>query len=166
MNKSHVYPKHETNDYDPHADFNQFLQEAKRYIKETNPQASSTCPVEEEAAKRSSRLNREKKKKKLWKKLLLPWWRSSDKKMSSTGMELPAINSQVSNAKRVCVSGPVHSSSGNANDGRHSRRPTSGPLTTLFNPTRKADNEIPYMCLNQLPSPRGGHSYGPVYMVT
>lgn len=146
----------------------QFLQEAMHYARETNPQTSSTCPEEEEAAKRSSGLNQEKKKKKkkLWKKLLLPWWKLSDKKMSSSGMELPAINSQVSNAKRGCVSGPVHGSSGKANDGRHSRRPTSGPLTTLINHTRKADNEIPYMCLNQLASPRGGHSYGPVYTVT
>lgn len=144
----------------------QFLQEAKHHAGQTNPKTSSICPEEDQAAKGSSRQNQEKKKKKkLWKKMFSPWWKSDKKIMiSNTGMELPAVNSQ---AKRVCVSGPVSSSGVKASDGGH-RRPTSGPLITgLLNPTRKADNEIPYVCLNQLASPRGAQSsYGPVYMVT
>ncbi|KAH7546988.1 hypothetical protein FEM48_Zijuj01G0259400 [Ziziphus jujuba var. spinosa] len=85
----------------------------------------------------------------------------------------PRMELSSANKSNVCdigrsrgyVSGPIVDSSGNkATDGRH-RRPTSGPLASLFNPTRKAEKDIPYMCLNQLASPRGGQSYGPVYTV-
>ncbi|XP_015901423.2 uncharacterized protein LOC107434465 [Ziziphus jujuba] len=173
MKKSPVYPKCETNDdYDPHADFNQFLQQAKHYARESNLHNPPAHQEEEEEAGKTRRLNEEKmkkkkKKKKQWKKIFLPWWKMGGEK-GKPRMELSSANkSNVCDIgrSRGYVSGPIVDSSGNkATDGRH-RRPTSGPLASLFNPTRKAEKDIPYMCLNQLASPRGGQSYGPVYTV-
>ncbi|PON63104.1 Ubiquitin-fold modifier-conjugating enzyme [Parasponia andersonii] len=158
--KSPVYPKNETNDYngdeyDPHAEFSQFLEEAKR---NENFEFEIPCANPEVAGNRKQ--DHVKKKKKAWKVFLLPWLKGE--KNSKSHME-PATNSRVPNTKRGFASGPIYSC-GQALDGKH-RRPTSGPIASLFNPSRRADTELPYMCLSQLGSPPTAQSYGPVYNV-
>lgn len=71
------------------------------------------------------------------------------------------------------VSGPMQSSSsaGNSISSSRSRKPTSGPLMNLFNPSKREEEDGvgPYMCLNHLnnnPQDTAAHSYGPVYLVT
>ncbi|XP_050103093.1 uncharacterized protein LOC126582911 isoform X1 [Malus sylvestris] len=158
MKKSPVHPKYEmdhghSNGFDPHTDFYQFLEEAKHYSIEGDVQASS-----EEGGER--RLGQEKKKKS-WKKLIFPWLKGE--KLNKTTTK-PATTSHVSNTKRTNVSGPVYGT-GKATDGKH-RRQMSGPIASLFNPTKRADNAMPYMCVNKNGSPQVGKTYGPVYLVT
>lgn len=165
MKKSPVHPKYEmgfdgSNRFDPQNDFYQFLEEAKQYAIESDFQTSATYP--EETGER--RLEPEKKKKKSWKKLLFPWLK--DEKMSKTSTK-PATKSQVSDARRTNVSGPVYGT-GKAMDGQdgRQRRPLSGPITSLFKPTKRADDEIPYKCLKKTDSHKVVQTYGPVYLVT
>ncbi|KAJ7951425.1 Ubiquitin-fold modifier-conjugating enzyme [Quillaja saponaria] len=163
MKKSPVHPKYETSDYgscgfDLHLDFCQFLDEARQHGEEANAKTSSVYP---EAVKRSS--EKEKKGKKSWKSSLVSWWKA-DKKIKSE-VEPTTNSSQVSKTRRGQVSGPINGCYGNATDGKR-WRPTSGPLTNLFNPKRKVENETPYVSLEQLTSSRPVQSFGPVYMVT
>ncbi|XP_050285100.1 uncharacterized protein LOC126724760 [Quercus robur] len=163
MKKSPIYPKYETADYegdgfDSHVvDFSQFLQEARHHAREVGFQSSSLHP--EENGKK--RLAEEKKGKKSWKNSLLSWWKA-DKK-SKLQVE-PAISSCNSTPRQRLVSGPIHGS-GKTNDCRY-RHPTSGPITGLFNPTKRVENEISYTCLDQLDRPHDVQTYGPVYLVT
>nr|XP_023902266.1 uncharacterized protein LOC112014124 isoform X2 [Quercus suber]XP_023902267.1 uncharacterized protein LOC112014124 isoform X2 [Quercus suber]XP_023902268.1 uncharacterized protein LOC112014124 isoform X2 [Quercus suber]XP_023902269.1 uncharacterized protein LOC112014124 isoform X2 [Quercus suber]XP_023902271.1 uncharacterized protein LOC112014124 isoform X2 [Quercus suber] len=163
MKKSPIYPKYETTAYegdgfDSHVvDFSQFLQEARHHAREVGFHSSSLHP--EENVKK--RLAEEKKVKKSWKNSLLSWWKT-DKK-SKLQVE-PEVSSYNSTPRQRLVSGPIHGS-GKNNDCRY-RHPTSGPITGLFNPTKRVENEISYMCLDQLDKPHDVQTYGPVYLVT
>lgn len=136
----------------------QFLEEAKRNenfdfeISSANSQGGKRKPDQEKKMK---------KNKKAWKVFLLPWLKGEKK--SKSHME-PATNSRVPNTKRGFASGPVYSC-GKATDGKP-RRPTSGPIASFFNPSKKADTKIPYEFLDQLGSPLAAQTYGPVYKVT
>ncbi|EXB64654.1 hypothetical protein L484_017987 [Morus notabilis] len=174
MKKSRLYPNHETNhyngdeDYDPRADFSQFLEEAKRDERKTDFGIISSAESEEDGKIKPHQEETKNKKKKAWKPwkvFLLPLWKGEKK--SKHHMEQEANFSHVSITKRGFASGPVYHSSGKDTDGRP-RRLTSGPLSSLFSPARKADSEIPYMCLDKLNTPRfgGARTYGPVYLVT
>lgn len=161
MKKSPVYPNYEGSDYggyefDPQVDFTQFLEEARQHARQMNLQNSQSNAEE---ARKTRTGGEEKKSKKSWKNSLLKWWKSDNKKNTE-----PANSSHISNPRKGHVSGPIYGS-GRAVEPKH-RRQTSGPLTNLFNPTKRTGNEIPYMCLDQLNSPNGVKAYGPVYLVT
>lgn len=147
----------------------QFLEEAKRNERKTDFGIISSAESEEDGKiKPHQEETKNKKKKKAWKPwkvFLLPLWKGEKKSKHHTEQE--ANFSHVSNTKRGFASGPVYHTSGKDTDGRP-RRLTSGPLSSLFSPTRKADSEIPYMCLDKLNTPRcgGARTYGPVYLVT
>lgn len=134
----------------------QFLEEAKQYAIESDFQTSAPYPEEIE----ERRVGQEKKKKS-WKKLLFPWLKGEKMNKNSTK---PATKSQVSDARRTNVSGPVYGT-GKAMEGRQ-RRPLSGPITGLFKPTKRADDEMPYKCLDKTGSHKVVQIYGPVYLVT
>ena len=138
-------------------DYDQFLEEARRHARQGNPQGPS--PHGDEAGK--GRLSEEKRSKKSWKSTLFSWWKA-DKKNKPSVEQVPC--SRISDPRRGHVSGPIYGS-GRRTDGKQ-RRPTSGPLTSLFNPTRKAETDIPYVSLNQLSSSHSAQAYGPVYLVT
>uniref|UniRef100_A0A5B7BDE1 Uncharacterized protein n=1 Tax=Davidia involucrata TaxID=16924 RepID=A0A5B7BDE1_DAVIN len=163
MKKSPIHPKYEAGDYgdygfDPQVDFSQFLEEAREHACKEN----SSYP--EEAGKKQ--LGEVKKSKKSWKRSLFSWWKAE--KRGNPSMEAPT-SCQISNPRRGYVSGPICGTGGGGGGGASCKpwRPTSGPLTTLFHPTKRVENEIPYMCLDQLNNhPHGVQSYGPVYLVT
>lgn len=137
--------------------FDQFLEEAKLHAKESTIFQASSASSEENEEKR--------KKKKSWKNLLLPWWKVVEKKRKPE-VEPPAANLHASYKRKSYVSGQVYSNSVKFTENKQSFS-TSGPLTSLFNSSRKADNEIPYMCLDHLGSPNPTtETYGPVYLVT
>uniref|UniRef100_A0A803NYH0 UBC core domain-containing protein n=1 Tax=Cannabis sativa TaxID=3483 RepID=A0A803NYH0_CANSA len=73
-------------------------------------------------------------------------------------------NSRVPKTKGGYASGPVYSC-GMAAPVNKPRRPMSGPIATLFNPTRRSDTELPYLCLGQLgcSTSSSTNGYGPVY---
>ncbi|KAK0597948.1 hypothetical protein LWI29_030116 [Acer saccharum] len=164
MKKCPSYRDYEASDYgvhefDPQLDFSQFLEEARQHAKEVNFEASSTYT--EEIGKKKQ-LEGEKKIKKSWKNSLLSWWKVHKK--SKPSME-PAASTNISKPRKGHVSGPIYGSG--RGDEMKLRRPTSGPITNLFNPINKGEDEIPYMCLDQINN-NSHHikSYGPVYLVT
>ncbi|TXG68167.1 hypothetical protein EZV62_003102 [Acer yangbiense] len=164
MKKCPSYRDYEASDYgvhefDPQLDFSQFLEEARQHAKEVNFEASSTYT--EEIGKKKQ-LEGEKKIKKSWKNSLLSWWKVHKK--SKPSME-PAASTNISNPRKGHVSGPIYGSG--RGDEMKLRRPTSGPITNLFNPINTGEDEIPYMCLDQINN-NSHHvkSYGPVYLVT
>ncbi|XP_030490937.2 uncharacterized protein LOC115707196 [Cannabis sativa] len=162
MKKSPVYPKNEPNDYngdeyDPHAEFSQFLQEAK-LNKKLNFEIS---PANKEEAGKREPEQEKKKKKKAWKALLFPWLKGEKKSKSHIEQ---VTNLTVPKTKGGYASGPVYSC-GMAAPVNKPRRPMSGPIATLFNPTRRSDTELPYLCLGQLgcSTSSSTNGYGPVY---
>ncbi|KAK3220641.1 hypothetical protein Dsin_014611 [Dipteronia sinensis] len=146
-------------EFDPQLDFSQFLEEARQHAKEVNFEASSTYT--EEIGKKNQ-LGGEKKIKKSWKNSLLSWWKVHKK--SKPIMEPAASTSNISKPRKGHVSGPI-SGSGRG-DEMKLQRPTSGPITNLFNPIKRGEDEIPYMCLDQINNSHHVKSYGPVYLVT
>lgn len=163
MKTSPVFPGNEAGSYfgyefDPHADFAQFLQEArKRTCDEGNFKAAPRHSEET----RKTQSNGEKRNKKSWKSSLFSWLKS-DKK--SKNLVEPLHGSATPKLSRGIVSGPTHGSAGGLIPARP-RKPISGPLTSLFNPAKKED-EIPYISLSHLTNPHEAQSYGPVYLVT
>ncbi|XP_038684690.1 uncharacterized protein LOC119984687 [Tripterygium wilfordii] len=162
MKRSPIYPNCETNyyggnEFDPHLDFSLFLEEAREHAREVNPQAPLSNP--EKAGK--GRLGEEKKNKKSWSSSLFKWWKVEKK--SKPGAE-PSNGSQVPNARSGNVSGPINGNARGFNR-RHCRQ-NSGPVNSLFNPTKRGENEIPYMCLHQRSNSHASVAYGPVYLVT
>ena len=77
----------------------------------------------------------------------------------------PAASTNISKPRKGHVSGPIYGSG--RGDEMKLRRPTSGPITNLFNPINRGEDEISYMCLDQINN-NSHHvkSYGPVYLVT
>ncbi|XP_020238363.1 uncharacterized protein LOC109817511 [Cajanus cajan] len=141
-------------------DFCLFLEEAKQHGKEAKLKSSSVYP--EESGKAGSK--EEKKGKKSWKSSLTSWWKS-DKK-SGKHSENPTNNSKPKGSvkRHGHSSGPMYNSC-NSSDGKH-WRPTSGPLVSLFKPSKREENDIPYISLHQQNSPPTGKNYGPLYVVT
>ncbi|XP_022715378.1 uncharacterized protein LOC111274754 isoform X2 [Durio zibethinus] len=134
-----------------------FLEEARQHARDINFQRSSSCS--EEAGKK--RLEGEKKNKKSWKNSLFSWWKTDRKsKPSSDPVDVPNISKPT---KGYC-SGPLCGTARGIDTPR--RRPSSGPVSILFNPKRKVENEVPYMCLDQPNDPYQINAYGPVYLVT
>ncbi|CAK9144690.1 unnamed protein product [Ilex paraguariensis] len=166
MKKSPIYPNYDSGDYygcefDLQVDFTEFLEEARKHTSEGNFDVAPPYP-EEEGKKQLVEVG-ERKNKKSWKSSLFSWLKP-DKK-SKPIVEPSNTTPYISKPKRGYVSGPIHGNGGGGAIGRP-RRPTSGPIMSLFNPTKKVENEIPYMCLDQLNNPHGFQSYGPVYLVT
>ncbi|OMO66012.1 hypothetical protein COLO4_30875 [Corchorus olitorius] len=162
MSKSPGHPKYETSDcacyeFDPQVNFSQFLEEARQHARDINIQRSASCC--EGMGKR--RLGEEKKSKKSWKNSLFSWWKIDRKSKLSPN---PVDGPNVSKPTKSHVSGPLCGTS-RAVDTRR-RRPSSGPVSLLFNPTRKMENEVPYMSLDQPNDPYQMKAYGPVYLVT
>ncbi|KAJ0075864.1 hypothetical protein Patl1_33867 [Pistacia atlantica] len=160
MKNSPIHLDYETSDYgvhefDPQIDFSQFLEEAKQHAREMKFKASSTCFEET----RKGKIGEEKKIKKSWKNSLFRWLKVEKKSKPCTE---PANTSHISKPRKGHVSGPIYGS-GRGDD---MRRPTSGPITSFFKPIKRVENEIPYMCLDQLNDSHHVKSYGPVYLVT
>ncbi|KGN58479.1 uncharacterized protein LOC101209455 [Cucumis sativus] len=144
-------------DFDIGLNFSKFLEEAKHHATQQHFKAAS---IEEETERKW--LAQEKKNKKSWKNTLFSWLKS-DKKSKS--LPKPEKNPHTPNKRRVYVSGPIYSEAMTI-DGRPRRRPMSGPIASLFNPTMRTETEIPYMCLHQLSAPNTNQNYGPIYLVT
>ncbi|XP_044485544.1 uncharacterized protein LOC123211084 isoform X3 [Mangifera indica] len=162
MENSPIYLDYETSDYgvqelDPQVNFSQFLEEAKQHVRDMKFKASST--FSEETSK--GKLGEERKVKKSWRNSLFRWWKVEKKSKARTET---ANTSHISKPRKGHVSGPIYGSD-SVDDMRH-QRPTSGPITSFFNPIRRVENEIPYMCLDQLNDSHHVKSYGPVYLVT
>ncbi|GAV87317.1 hypothetical protein CFOL_v3_30743 [Cephalotus follicularis] len=162
MNKSPVCPNYDTSDYgesgfDPRVDFLQFLEEGKQHASEVTFRAS--LPYSEEAGKNIP--GEERKGKKSWKHSLFLWWKAE--KNSNPIME-SASNAPISKPRRGHVSGSMYQS-GMGGKRRH-WRPTSEPLSSIFNSTRTAANEMPYVCLDYHNNPHHVKTYGPLYLVT
>ncbi|KAI4329019.1 hypothetical protein L6164_021326 [Bauhinia variegata] len=164
MKKSPVHPNYEKSYYDAYGydlqeDFLQFLEEAKHHGKEAKLKSSSVYP--EEAEKKGT--EKEKKAKKSWKTSLLSWWKA-DKKGNRKVESTKTSKAKVSEKRQGHVSGPIYNA-GKGKDAKH-RYVKSGPLTSLFNPTKgkgeENEIEIPYMSLN----PGKVQNFGPTYKVT
>ncbi|GAA0153103.1 hypothetical protein LIER_11417 [Lithospermum erythrorhizon] len=160
MKASPVYPAFENGsssayEFDPRADFVQFLEEAKKNASNDELKAAQMQPSWHEIRQQ---IDAEKKQKKSWKSSLLSWWKSKKKKkhveQSSNAPLMPKL-------KREYESGPMAGAI-------TTRAPNSasGPLGRLFNSSKRVENEMPYMCLEDLNNPHHLHSYGPVYLVT
>lgn len=136
------------------------MEEAKEHGQETKQKSSSVYP-EEESKKRGS--EKDGKRKKSWKSSLISWWKFDKNKVkeASNGN----LKSKVSEKRQGHVSGPIMHSSYKGYEGKH-KRPFSGPLTSLFKSTKREENEIPYITLDQQNSIRPVQNYGPVYKVT
>ncbi|XAR49825.1 hypothetical protein NMG60_11003978 [Bertholletia excelsa] len=163
MKKSPIYPGHDGGDYDfdPQADFLQFLEEARRHASQENVEADLYFHPGEAQMGRSDEVKRSKRS---WKRSVFSWFKSEKKSNSSMA---PPTSFHVSKPRRGHVSGPIHTNGGGgSSDKDKPRRPMSGPLKGLFQSTKKTESGIPYMCLDKLTSPHGVQSYGPVYLVT
>ncbi|KAK7294540.1 hypothetical protein RJT34_17429 [Clitoria ternatea] len=164
MMKSPAQPTYEACHYDDYGcdlqqDFCLFLEEAKQHGKEVKLRSSTVHP--EESRKTGS--EKEKKGKKSWKRSLISWWKA-DKKSKHREEHTNNSKTEVCGRKQGHFSGPIYNSS-NGSDKKH-WHPSSGPLTSLFKPTKKEENEIPYVSLHQQNNPRGLQNYGPLYVVT
>ncbi|WCJ39292.1 hypothetical protein M5689_020290 [Euphorbia peplus] len=172
MKKSPVYPKHEGSgdcgvgyEFDPQVDFSQFLEEARQHARTMNLN-NSTEELEPGKGSFSRRPAEDKKSKKSsWMKSLFKWWKKSDPKKSASSPRESENSSHIAIPRKGHVSGPVYSTSQPLNT--KNRRQTSGPLTNLFNSTKRLGKETPYMNLDNQPNhPDGAKPYGPVYFVT
>ena len=138
------------------------MEEARKHASEENFEVAAQNP--EEAQKRQS--SEAKKNKKSWKSSIFSWWKF-DKK-SNSGMET-LTSSHISKPRdsRVSASGPINGGSGGSKaTSCKPHRPTSGSIVSLFQPTKRVEDEIPYIFLDKLNNPRDVQSYGPVYLVT
>ncbi|CAK7356436.1 unnamed protein product [Dovyalis caffra] len=161
MNKAPIYQNYEASNYgayefDPQVDFTQFLEEARQHAREMNLQSS--LPLSESG---KGRVKEEKKSRSSWKHSLLKWWKAEKK---TKPIVEQTNSSHISNPRKGHVSGPIFGS-GRRVDAKPLRQ-ASGPLANLFSPSKRVENEIPYMCLDQLNNPHGVKAYGPVYLVT
>ncbi|KAK6268327.1 hypothetical protein QUC31_012487 [Theobroma cacao] len=166
MSKSPVHPKHETSDYacyefDPQVNFSQFLEEARQHARDINFQRSSSCSEEVGKKRFGGEKKREKKSKKSWKNSLFSWWKIDRKSKPSPD---PVDGLHISKPTKGYGSGPLCGTARGVDTRR--RRPSSGPVSILFHSTRKVENEVPYMCLDQPNDPYQINAYGPVYLVT
>ncbi|GMI77830.1 hypothetical protein HRI_001452300 [Hibiscus trionum] len=156
MSKSPTSPKHETSgcssyEFDPQVNFSQFLEEAR---------LQSSCS--EEVGE--TRLGAEKKSKKSWRNSLFSWCKIDRKRKPGSD---PVHVSTTPKPTKHYGSGPLCSRTTTKGvETPPHWRPLSGPVSVLFTPTRKMENEVPYMSLDQPNNPYHINSYGPVYLVT
>ncbi|KAK8594819.1 hypothetical protein V6N13_015735 [Hibiscus sabdariffa] len=137
--------------------FSQCLQEARQDARDLNLRRSPSCS--EEAGK--TRLGAEKKSKKSWRNSLFSWCKIDTKnKPGSDPVHVPNI---FKSTKRYGSGLLCRTTKGVETP---CRRPLSGPVFILFTPTRKVENEVPYMSLDQPNNPQQMNIYGPVYLVT
>ncbi|CAN4089225.1 unnamed protein product [Withania somnifera] len=168
MNKFPIYPKYEAGDYcgydiDPHTDFTDFLTEARKYVSEGK--FGSTPPRSVELRNNNFENNVKKTCKKSWKSSLFSWLKSDKKR--NQGIRETSKASTIIKPKRGCVSGPMQGISGPGATAGKPNKPLSGPLTSLFSPMNRLDNEMPYLCLKKVKDGTPDvQSYGPVYLVT
>lgn len=143
--------------------FFQFLKEAKGHALEDNFKG---VPPHLGETRKADTQGMDRKKRKSWKSSLFSWLKMDRKNRTMVEVESTTNNTKVRRGGGM-FSGPIIHSNGVSISSSRSRKPTSGPLPSLFNPSmRDEGNEIvPYMCLNQqqLVNP---HSFGPVYLVT
>lgn len=141
----------------------QFLKEAKSRALEDNFKG---VPPHAGETRKADTQGMDRKKRKSWKSSLFSWLKMDRKNKTMVEVEPTTNNTKVRRGGGM-FSGPImHSNGVSISSSSRSRKPTSGPLPSLFNPSmRDEGNEIvPYMCLNQqLVNP---HSFGPVYLVT
>lgn len=137
--------------------FFQFLKEAKSHTLE---ESFKGVPPHVGETRKADTQGVERKKRKSWKSSLFSWLKMDRKNKTMVEVE-PTTYTKVRRGAGI-FSGPIIHSNGVSIRSR-SRKPTSGPLPSLFNPSM-ADEIVPYMCLNQqFVNP---HSFGPVYLVT
>lgn len=136
-------------------DFGQFLEEARQHSGKTKLVSPISQPHLGEVGKR--RIGEEKHKQS-WKNSLFKWCKA-DKKNKPAAMHMPSVK-----ARNSHVSGPIYKSESGV-DKRH-RRPTSGPLTAIFNSSKRVETDIPYASLEQLNISSEDKSFGPLYLVT
>ncbi|KZV43465.1 hypothetical protein F511_09908 [Dorcoceras hygrometricum] len=158
-------PEYETKacssfEFDYEAGFTQFLQEARKSVNQERLNATNL------GAAPTQKLHGEKRNKKSWKNSIFLWFKI-DKKDKSTNRPMGGTTISKPGHGWVHVSGPIQASVGNIT-GSRIRRSASGPLTSLFSSTSRAEDcyQVPYICLDQLKNRQGVHSYGPVYLVT
>ncbi|KAK6914617.1 hypothetical protein RJ641_019734 [Dillenia turbinata] len=144
--------------FDPRVDFAQFLEQARRHASRGHLDAHSSCSQE---AKRKR--SKEKGEKKSWQSSLFSWWKRDRK---TKPCEEPAGIAQNSHTRwGGYASGPIMQN-GEVAKVRQQRQ-SPGPLSSIFNPTKKVEADIPYVCLDHhLNKTRSKHSYGPMYLVT
>uniref|UniRef100_A0A7C9A031 Uncharacterized protein n=1 Tax=Opuntia streptacantha TaxID=393608 RepID=A0A7C9A031_OPUST len=156
--------------FDPHTDFAQFLEEARRYSNKIE------VPEEETRKKQEPPPNQEKKqsRKKSWRlTALFSLLKKTEKKINQCPKQA-ARHSHTQNPRQpIYVSGPVKGTGADADaaaaNSKQQRRPASGPLTGLFHSKRKEEtSEIPYVSLDKLTKPQYDAKvyYGPVYLVS
>ncbi|KAK6796082.1 hypothetical protein RDI58_009537 [Solanum bulbocastanum] len=168
MNKFPIYPKYEGGDYcgyefDPQTNFTDFLSEARKHVSEGK--FSATPPRSVELRNNDFGIDVKKTCKKSWKSSLFSWLNTDKKK--NQGSKGTSKGSTINKLKRGCVSGPMPGISGPGTIAGRPNKPMSGPLTYLFSPINRVDNEIPYLCLNKVKnSTPDVQTYGPVYLVT
>ncbi|KAL5062544.1 hypothetical protein RYX36_024281 [Vicia faba] len=163
MNKSSPQPNHfDDYGFDLQQDFSQFLEEAKEHGQETKQKNSSVYP-EEGSKKRGS--EKDRKGKKSWKSSLISWWKFDKNNKVKEASNSNSSKSKVSERRQGHVSGPIMHNSYKGYEGKN-KRPFSGPLTSLFKSTKREENEVAYMTLDQQNSPHPVQNYGPVYKVT
>lgn len=158
-----------SHEFDPQADFCQFLKEAKSHAYDEESFQGVTPHVGET---RKADLQGERKKKKSWKNSLFSWLKMDRKNKNMVEpLDVSATNYTKFRRGGGILSGPIlHGNAvSNISNSSRSRKPTSGPLPGLFNPSKReeADEIVPYMCLNQQQQlDNHPHSFGPVYLVT
>ncbi|XP_055828636.1 uncharacterized protein LOC129896707 isoform X2 [Solanum dulcamara] len=168
MNKFPIYPKYEAGDYcgyqfDPQTDFTDFLSEARKHVSEGK--FGATPPRSVELRNNNFEKNVKKTCKKSWKSSLFSWLKTDKKK--NQGSRETSKGSIINKPKRGCVSGPMPAISGQGAIAGRPSKPLSGPLTNLFSPMNRVDNEMQYLCLKKVKdSTPEVQSYGPVYLVT
>lgn len=136
------------------------MEEAKEHGQETKQKSSMVYP--EEGSKRKG-LEKERKGKKSWKSSLISWWKFD--KNGKVKEAFDGYKSKVSEKRQGHVSGPIMQNSYRGYEGKH-KRPFSGPLASLFKSTKREENEMPYMTLDQQNGTHHVQNYGPVYKVT
>ncbi|CAI9114515.1 OLC1v1015256C1 [Oldenlandia corymbosa var. corymbosa] len=194
-----IYPREEEEagayhdcEFDPNADFAQFLEEARNHKCEEEPKGAN-IEVEQNiegngcqalasngGAKRSNR--------KSWRSSLFSWLIKSDKKNKRPVVVETLQQPHKLRRGGTAISGPIIHGGGGGDDlmaaGRGGRTNFSGALLTRrrrLNPDEaaakserqeeaEAIGRIPYVCLNHLNNaprtPRNAQNYGPLYLVS
>lgn len=140
----------------------QFLSEARKYTGQDILGATPPPPHLEESAGKKKVDAERKPRNPSWKRSLFSWLKRDKKNKNRE--EAPKNSHGATKPRCEYVSGLVRGSG----DGAAARpwKPLSGPITSLFNGINQEENEVPYMCLQKMNSPKDVQSYGPVYLVT
>ncbi|OVA13435.1 hypothetical protein BVC80_8775g19 [Macleaya cordata] len=138
--------------FDPQMDYLQVLEEARKHKRESSSSRSIEA-LHFKLQKPISKDDSKKKKNKWWRNALKFCKRKWIQNVNLDGVENDGTHIKNRANYRGAISGPVYiteSRSGSSTPCRTSSRPTSGPLTWTLTPTRKGENEIPYLNLREL----------------